>query len=90
MASSLSVSSALLEAYLAAASKISRVAIGDTSAAPNQKTYVAPSDLSQNEHIEGLPFGTRGGMLIRHTFPQTANTFFSSLCCAGLRGALRT
>ena len=65
MASSLSMSSALLEGYLAAASKISRIAIGDTTAAPNQKTYVAPSDLSQLEHVEGLPFGTRGGMLDR-------------------------
>ena len=69
MASSLSVSSSLLEAYLAAASKISRMAIGDPSVAPSQKTYVAPADLSQNEHIEGLPFGTRGGMLIHHAFP---------------------
>ena len=76
MASSLSVSSSLLEAYLAAASKISRIAIGDTSAAPNQKTYVAPADLSQNEHIEGLPFGTRGGMLIRHTFPADGDYVF--------------
>ena len=65
----LGVSSSLLEAYLAAASKISRIAIGDTAVALNLKTYVAPSDLSQNEHIEGLPFGTRGGMLIHHTFP---------------------
>ena len=69
IASSLGVSSSLLEAYLAAASKISRIAIGDTSVAPNQKTYVAPPDLSQTEHVEGLPFGTRGGMLIHHTFP---------------------
>jgi hypothetical protein len=76
MASSLSVSSSLLEAYLAAASKISRMAIGDASAAPNQKTYVAPSDLSQNEHVEGLPFGTRGGMLIRHTFPADGEYAF--------------
>ena len=63
------MSSSLLEAYLAAASKISRIAIGDTTVAPNQKSYVAPADLSQNEHVEGLPFGTRGGMLIHHTFP---------------------
>src|SRR5262245_10939327 len=76
MANSLSVSSSLLEAYLAAASKISRLAVGDTSAAPNQKSYVAPSDLSQNEHIDGLPFGTRGGMLIHHTFPADGEYAF--------------
>lgn len=69
MANSLSVSSALLEGYLSAASKISRLAVGNTAVAPNQKTYAAPSDLSQNEHIAGLPFGTRGGLLVRHNFP---------------------
>ena len=76
MASSLSVSSALLEAYLAAASKISRLAIGDMSAAPNQKTFVAPADLSQSEHVDGLPFGTRGGMVIHHTFPADGEYVF--------------
>src|SRR6185436_1551467 len=76
MASSLSVSSALLEAYLSAASKISRLAIGDMTAAPNQKTYVAPADLSQSEHVDGLPFGTRGGMLIHHTFPADGEYVF--------------
>jgi Protein of unknown function (DUF1592)/Protein of unknown function (DUF1588)/Protein of unknown function (DUF1585)/Protein of unknown function (DUF1587)/Protein of unknown function (DUF1595) len=69
MANALSVSSALLEAYLSAASKISRLAIGDTSVTANQKTYTAPADLSQNEHIDGLPFGTRGGMLLEYNFP---------------------
>ena len=32
-------------------------------------TYIAPGDTSQNQHIEGLPFGTRGGMSVRHNFP---------------------
>jgi hypothetical protein len=76
MASSLSVSSALLEGYLSAASKISRLALGDTTAAPNQHTYTAPADLSQNEHIEGLPLGTRGGMLIHHNFPADGDYLF--------------
>jgi hypothetical protein len=76
MVSSLGISSALLEGYLSAASKISRLAIGDRTAVPNQKTYVAPSDLSQNEHIEGLPFGTRGGLLIRHNFPVDGDYVF--------------
>ncbi|PYS50263.1 MAG: hypothetical protein DMG13_21415 [Acidobacteria bacterium] len=76
MASSLGVSSALLEAYLSAASKISRLAIGDTTSSPSQKTYIAPADLSQNEHIDGLPFGTRGGMLIHHNFPADGEYLF--------------
>ena len=36
---------------------------------PTEATYLAPGDTSQNQHIEGLPFGTRGGMLVRHNFP---------------------
>src|SRR5262249_45383422 len=50
MANSLTVSSALLEGYLSAASKISRLAVGDPTAVASQKTYAAPSDLSQLEH----------------------------------------
>jgi hypothetical protein len=76
IADSLSISSALLEGYLSAASKISRLAVGDATVTPSQKTYVVPSDLSQNEAIEGLPFGTRGGMLVRHNFPADGEYVF--------------
>jgi hypothetical protein len=69
VASALGLSPALMERYLAAAGKISRLAIGDSSIVPAEKTYAAPNDLTQNYHVEGLPFGTRGGMLIRHHFP---------------------
>src|SRR4051812_43510011 len=68
MAGTLAMSPALVEAYLAAAGKISRLAIGDVTA-PTQAVYEAPSDTSQNVHVEGLPFGTRGGMLVKHEFP---------------------
>jgi mono/diheme cytochrome c family protein len=68
-ADALGVSPALMERYLAAASKISRMAVGDTSVTPAEKTYAVPNDLTQDSHIEGLPFGTRGGILIRHHFP---------------------
>ena len=68
-ADSLGVSPALMERYLAAASKISRLAVGDASVAPSEKTYALPNDLTQNYHVEGLPFGTRGGALIKHDFP---------------------
>jgi hypothetical protein len=64
-----------MEAYLSAAGKISRLAIGSTKAA-SQAVYVAPEDVSQDYHIEGLPFGTRGGMLIRHEFPADAYYVF--------------
>lgn len=68
-ADALGVSPALMERYLGAASKISRMAVGDTAIAASEKVYAVPNDLTQDHHVEGLPFGTRGGVLIRHHFP---------------------
>lgn len=68
MAGTLTTSPALMEAYLSAAGKISRLAIGSETA-PTLAVFDAPHDTSQNEYVEGLPFGTRGGMLIEHEFP---------------------
>ena len=68
IAGALTMSPALVEAYLSAAGKISRLAIGNVST-PTQTVYDAPTDTSQNAHVEGLPFGTRGGMIVRHEFP---------------------
>jgi len=67
-AGTLTVSPALLEAYLSAAARVSRVAMG-TATAPAQVTYRVAEDTTQNYHIAGLPFGTRGGLEIEHTFP---------------------
>ena len=72
IADALAISPALVERYAAAASKISRLAVGNMLISPATVTYRVPGDLSQNEHIEGLPLGTRGGILIRHTFPLDA------------------
>ncbi len=66
--SGLEVSPALVEGYVEAAAKISRLALGHETA-PSRKVYHVREDYSQEEHIEGLPFGTRGGMLIHHYFP---------------------
>ena len=44
---------------------------------PTESTYLAPGDTSQNQHIEGLPLGTRGGMLVRHNFPADGDYRFS-------------
>ena len=44
---------------------------------PTEAAYIAPADTSQNQHIEGLPFGTRGGMLVRHNFPSDGEYKFS-------------
>jgi hypothetical protein len=68
MAGTLGISSTLVEAYVSAAGKISRLAIGE-AAPPTLVVYRTPEDTSQDYHIEGLPFGTRGGMLLEHEFP---------------------
>ena len=60
---------ALMDRYLTAAWKITEVAIGDVSMSPTFLTTVNPSDLSQDNHIEGLPIGTRGGTYIEYNFP---------------------
>ena len=44
---------------------------------PTEATYLAPGDTSQNHHLEGLPFGTRGGMMVRHDFPADGEYKFS-------------
>ena len=67
-AGTLGLSPALLEAYLSAAGKISRLAVG-VETTPSQTLYRLPEDVNQNYHVEGLPFGTRGGTLIEHIFP---------------------
>ena len=65
IAGALTLSPALMEAYLSAAGKISRLAVGNISA-PSQAVFEVPADTAQNYHIEGLPFGTRGGILIKY------------------------
>ena len=67
-AGTLGLSPALLEAYLSAAGKISRLAVGGVTT-PSQTLYRLAEDVNQNYHVEGLPFGTRGGTLIEHIFP---------------------
>lgn len=68
IAGALTLSPALMEAYLSAAGKISRLAVGDVNT-PSQAVFEVPGDTAQNYHIEGLPFGTRGGILIKYQFP---------------------
>jgi hypothetical protein len=75
IAGALTLSPALMEAYLSAAGKISRLAIGDVSA-PTQAVFEVPADTAQNYHIEGLPFGTRGGILIKYQFPADGDYTF--------------
>jgi len=77
IADALGTSPSLIQGYVSAAMKISRRAVGDRTLIPSQVTYNAPGGLSQDKHIEGLPLGTRGGMLIQHTFPMDAEYDFN-------------
>ena len=69
----LRMSQSLLERYLAAGRSISRLAVGRPPPTPVSETYRAAQDEQQHETCHRLPFGTRGGMLMRHHFPLDAN-----------------
>jgi cytochrome c551/c552 len=72
----LRVSPSLLEQYLASARAISSLAVG-TDKELVRNTYRLPPDDSQEDHVEGLPLGTRGGLAFKHNFPQDGDYEFS-------------
>jgi len=66
----LSVSPTLLERYLVAAHKISRLAVGDPTSSPTVDVFDVPRSFRQDERMsDDLPVGTRGGLIVRHYFP---------------------
>ncbi len=69
IADALGVSPLLLESYVVAARKISRLAVANPAIPPSAETYVGAHDETQDTHREGMPFGTRGGLRVRHHFP---------------------
>ena len=70
------LSPTLLDAYLNAASEVVRMALGDPHAVPSETTYNVPRLASQLEHVEGAPYGTRGGVSVMHVFPADAEYVF--------------
>jgi len=76
IAGSLTISPTLLESYATAAARVSRMAVGYWKS-PTEATYLASSDASQNQRLEGMPFGTRGGIVARHDFPADGEYKFS-------------
>ncbi|HUF63517.1 MAG TPA: DUF1592 domain-containing protein [Verrucomicrobiales bacterium] len=64
------LSPALLDRYITAAQTISRQATGSALREPGSSAIRVRPDITQEERVEGLPFGTRGGTLIRHTFSR--------------------
>jgi hypothetical protein len=72
----LGTSPALLERYLVAADRVSALAVG-AATSPGSNTYRVRQDRSQDQHIEGLPLGSVGGLVVEHNFPQDAEYHFS-------------
>jgi len=70
------LSPTLLERYLSAAQKISRLAVGLAGRSPGGDTVVLPPDLTQEENLDDLPIGTRGGLAVPYTFPVDAEYEF--------------
>jgi hypothetical protein len=76
VADSQTFSPTLMEGYLRAASKISGLAVGDRNASASETTFKVPRTQSQNIHIDGTPWGTRGGVSVTHTFPADGEYTF--------------
>lgn len=70
------LSPTLLDSYLRAASDISWLALGNPAATEASHTYTVPKTASQVEHVEGAPFGTRGGISVLHVFPADGDYLF--------------
>jgi Protein of unknown function (DUF1592)/Protein of unknown function (DUF1588)/Protein of unknown function (DUF1585)/Protein of unknown function (DUF1587)/Protein of unknown function (DUF1595) len=77
VAAVLRISPAFLDQYITAARTVSRQAIGRASAKPSSQQYRVNPASNQFEHIEGLPLGTRGGMLVEHYFPADGEYEFN-------------
>jgi hypothetical protein len=85
MADAQTLSPTLLDAYLNAAAAISRMAIGDRNPPALDETYANSQYVSQHpwDHVEGAPYGTRGGMVVNHVFPADGEYVFSLSFMAG-------
>jgi hypothetical protein len=77
VAAVLRISPAFLDQYITAARTISRQAIGRASSKPSSRQYRVNPASDQNEHLDGLPLGTRGGMLVEHYFPADGEYEFN-------------
>ena len=79
MADVLTISPALMEGYIRAAGKISRLAVGDTRATPVTQTYQLVKVVNQMRHVDGAPYGTRGGISLIYNFPADGEYAFKTL-----------
>jgi cytochrome c553 len=82
------LSPTLMQGYLTAAAEISRLAVGDPAATAREATYPVSRWTSQREHVEGAPYGTRGGTSVVHTFPADGDYRFRASFYHETTGAL--
>jgi Protein of unknown function (DUF1592)/Protein of unknown function (DUF1588)/Protein of unknown function (DUF1587)/Protein of unknown function (DUF1585)/Protein of unknown function (DUF1595) len=78
MADALTVNPALMQAYVRAADKVARQALGDPASQPAQTKYDVPKRANQMRHVEGTPLGTRGGLAVTHHFPADGDYTFQN------------
>jgi hypothetical protein len=76
MSDALSITPALVQGYVRAASKISREAVGDAAVPPTMTMYKVPKVVNQMRHVDGAPLGTRGGTAVVHNFPADGEYTF--------------
>lgn len=78
MADALTINPALMQAYVRAADKVARQALGDPRTPPAQTKYDVPKRVNQMRHVEGTPLGTRGGVAVTHHFPADGDYSFQN------------
>jgi hypothetical protein len=84
----LTTSPFLLERYLTVALRVADMAVGNPDAVVTATPYRIPFDLTQNQHLEGLPLGTRGGLKVHHTFPADGEYVLSGRLYRGVEEGL--
>ncbi len=82
------LSPTLLDRYISAANKISRVAVGGTQSSLQNDVFLLPADLTQEDQLPGLPLGTRGGMSRTHAFVQDGEYVVQVLLARDLAGTV--
>jgi mono/diheme cytochrome c family protein len=82
------LSPVLLNRYISAAQKISRLAVGSTQSSLQSDTIALRADLTQEDHLPGLPLGTRGGLSTLYTFSQSGEYEIQVLLMRDLAGVI--
>ena len=82
------LSATLLNRYIVAAQKISRLAVGNTQMSVQGETINVPADLTQEDQMPGMPMGTRGGVLTHYTFPQDGEYDIQIVLARNLEGVV--